>query len=185
MATSFREWLRHADMIKKHPHIARFLGKAQPQIWVPRRRSVALGAAIGGAISIVPLPAQTIIAALLAVRFKAHLPTAVVLTFLSNPLTALPLLCLAWMLGALCLGLPLAWPEQSFGSSGAQWLDWIRHAGKPLLLGMPLLATLLSLSLFGLTHAGWRLAIVRQWRHRQGERARRAAVLPPILPPIH
>ncbi|MFT5532788.1 MAG: hypothetical protein ACI8WM_002444 [Burkholderiaceae bacterium] len=173
MAKSFRDWLRNADMIKKHPHIARFLGKAQPHIWIPRRRSVALGAAIGGAVSIVPLPAQTIIAALLAVRFKAHLPTAVVLTFLSNPLTALPILCLAWMLGALCLGLPLSWPEQSFGSSGAQWLDWIRQAGKPLLLGMPLLAALLSLSLFGLTHAGWRFAIVRQWRNRRLERDNR------------
>lgn len=173
MAKSFREWLRNADVIKKHPHIARFLGTPQPQVWIPRRRSVALGAAIGGAVSILPLPAQTIIAALLAVRFKAHLPTAVVLTFLSNPLTALPLLCLAWMLGALCLGHPLAWPEQAFGSSGAQWLDWIRTAGKPLLLGMPLLAVLLSLSLFGLTHAGWRLAIVRQWRNRRLARSRR------------
>jgi uncharacterized protein (DUF2062 family) len=172
MAKSLREWLRGADMIKKHPHIARFLGNAQAHIWIPRRRSVALGAAIGGAISIVPLPAQTLIAALLAVRFKAHLPTAVVLTFLSNPLTALPLLGLAWMLGALCLGHPLAWPEQVFGAGSGQWLDWIRTAGKPLLLGMPLLAALLSLSLFGLTHAGWRFAIVRQWRARRSARSR-------------
>ncbi|GAA4015903.1 DUF2062 domain-containing protein [Actimicrobium antarcticum] len=150
--------------------MARFLGNNTPQLWIPRRRSVALGAAIGAVVSIVPLPAQTLIAALLAVRFKAHLPTAVVVTFLSNPLTALPLWGLAWMLGALCLGHPVGWPALSFSTSGAEWLSWLQGTGRPLLLGMPLLAALLGIAFFGLTHMGWRLAVVRQWHGRRAAR---------------
>ena len=171
MARTLRKWLSTVGTaIRAHPHIARFLGNDTPQLWVPQRRSVALGAAIGAAVSVVPLPAQALIAAMVAIRFHAHLPTAVALTFLSNPLTALPLWGLAWMLGALCLGQPLAWPEPAVLPPNAEWAAWMKDAAKPLLVGIPLLATMLSLSFFGLTRLGWRLAVVCKWRSRHAPR---------------
>ena len=166
MAKTIREWLRASETVRNHPHIARFLGGARPELWVPQRRSVALGAGIGAAVSVLPLPGQCLIAGLAAMRFRAHLPTAVMLTFLSNPLTTLPLWGVAWMLGALCLGHPIAWPDDAMWSSARDWTVWIQGAGRPLLVGIPLLAAMLGLSFFTLTHVGWRLAILRKWRGR-------------------
>lgn len=170
MAWSIREWLRRSDWVRHHPQIARLLGHDKPHLWMPQRRSVALGAGIGAAISVVPLPAQTLIAACAAVRFEAHLPTAVVVTFLSNPLTALPLWGVAWMLGALCLGQPMAWPDHTLALDSAGWAAWLHSAGMPLLVGIPLLAALLGFSFFGLTRIGWRLAVVHRWRTRRAAR---------------
>src|SRR6476661_8662353 len=176
MARTIRQWLGASVTLRNHPRITRFLGDANPELWLPQRRSVALGAGIGAAVSVLPLPAQWMIAALAAMRFRAHLPTAVVLTFLSNPLTTLPMWGVAWVLGALCLGQPIVWPDAATWSNGADWATWLGNAGQPLLIGIPLLATVLGVAFFGLTHAGWRFAVVRKWRSRPA--ARRAAPIP-------
>ncbi|WP_334188635.1 DUF2062 domain-containing protein [Noviherbaspirillum sp.] len=166
MARTIRQWLQSSGAIRNHPQIVRFLGEGRAALWVPQRRSVALGAGIGAAVSVLPLPAQPVIAGLAAMRFGAHLPTAFLLTFLSNPLTTLPLWGVAWMIGAFCLGQPIAWPDAAAWPGTTEWVAWVQGAGKPLLLGLPLLGIWLGLTTFALAHIGWRLAILRKWHSR-------------------
>jgi uncharacterized protein (DUF2062 family) len=167
MKKRIQKWL-NSPSIRNHPQLARFLGCSSPGLWSPHRRNVALGVGIGAAISIIPVPGQPFLAALAAMKFRAHLPSAVVLTFLSNPLTTLPLLTIAWMIGLLCLGEPVVWPSGMGIDIGsvAGWIQWIQQAGQPLLIGIPVLAITLGLGSYGLIKLVWRVAIVRRWRNR-------------------
>ncbi|MEC4717749.1 DUF2062 domain-containing protein [Noviherbaspirillum sp. CPCC 100848] len=169
MPKSQRSWMNASELLKHHPQIARLLRSGRPQLWAPRRRTVAVGAAIGTAISVLPIPAQALLAAFAAIQFNAHLPTAVVLTFIGNPFTMLPILGLAWMLGALCLGQPLAWPAFGLPSGGGEWLGLFQEAGMPLLLGVPLLALISGSLAFGIVLAGWKGMVLYRWRKRRAE----------------
>jgi uncharacterized protein (DUF2062 family) len=162
-------WMNASELLKNHPQIGRLFGSGKPLLWIPRRRSVAIGAAIGAAISVLPIPAQALLAAFAAIRFNAHLPTAVVLTFIGNPFTMLPILGAAWMLGAFCLGHPLAWPDTAVLSADMDWSGLLHDAGMPLLLGVPLLAALSGLLAFGIAVAGWRGVVLYRWRKRRME----------------
>lgn len=169
MPKSQRSRMNASEVLKHHPQIARLLRSGQPLLWTPRRRTVAVGAAIGTAISVLPIPAQALLAAFAAIQFNAHLPTAVVLTFIGNPFTMLPILGLAWMLGALCLGQPLAWPAFGLPSGGSEWLGLFQEAGMPLLLGVPLLALISGSLAFGIVLAGWKGVVLYRWRKRRAE----------------
>src|SRR5258705_57816 len=113
-------------------------------------------------------PVQFTAAALLAIAFRVNLPIALIVTLYSNPFTIVPLYYLAYQLGKLALGEsggtlpPFAFSLE--GKSLSDWLpaafDWITSIGKPLLVGLPLLAVLLSIvSYFGVRCA-WRCYVV-------------------------
>lgn len=173
MARTLREWFCSSDFINRHPQVARFVAQTAPHTLIPRRRAVALGAGVGAVIGTLPIPGQCILAALAAIRLNAHLPTAVGITLISNPLTMLPQIGIAWMIGALLLGQPVGWPDAAF------WADftsgnsaWVERAGMPLLVGVMMMASVLGLTLFAAVDLGWRYAIVRKWRRRMQARRR-------------
>jgi len=66
---------------------------------------------------------------------------------------------------------PFEFPGDSFGAWLEAGFDWITTAGKPLLVGIPLLGVLLSIAGYVLVRLGWRCYVVHAWRSRQ--RARR------------
>src|SRR6478609_9265275 len=59
-------------------------------LWVPCRDTVAAGLAIGLFFSMVPAIPQSIFAAILAMRVKANVPSAMAACFISNPFTNVP-----------------------------------------------------------------------------------------------
>jgi len=61
-----------------------------PAIWHLNRRSAAGGAAVGLFVSWLPLPLQMVVAAVLAVILRVHVPVAVVMVWFTNPLTVVP-----------------------------------------------------------------------------------------------
>lgn len=63
----------------------------QRQLWKPCRDSVATGAAIGAFFAVMPIPAQTIAASLLAMKCKGNIPFALGICLLSNPFTNIPI----------------------------------------------------------------------------------------------
>jgi uncharacterized protein (DUF2062 family) len=60
-------------------------------LWKPCRDSVASGAAIGSFFAVMPMPAQSLAAALVTMRCKGNVPFAVGFCFLSNPFTNVPI----------------------------------------------------------------------------------------------
>lgn len=178
-----RRWLKRVlpDIEKyRDTAVARFLGPRffHPALWHLNRRSVAGAVAIGMFCGLIPGPLQMLGGAIGAVWLKRNLPVTLITTLYTNPVTIIPLYVLAYQLGALVLGgdEPMPPAPALWGSSPTQWADalmaWSATLGKPLLVGVPLLAIVLAIAGYFVTHTVWDLYLRWAWRHRK--RARRA-----------
>ena len=136
----------------------------EPELWHFHRRSVSGAVFIGLFCAVLPLPAQMLIAALLAVLARCNLPLAIGLVWLSNPLTFGPIFFFTYKLGAWLLDLDVAKTEWELSW---QWL-WQRLAAiwQPLLLGSLLCGWVSGITGAVLTRVIWRLVVVRRWRRR-------------------
>jgi uncharacterized protein (DUF2062 family) len=179
-----RRVLPSHQSIRDNRYIARFGHRLQHHnLWHLHRRSVAGGIAAGLFAGLIPgsNPVQFTAGALLAVAFKVNLPLAVLVTLYSNPFTIVPLYWLAFKLGQLVLlqsGGDL--PTFGVGLEGQNlsvWLgsafQWLTSVGKPLLVGIPLLAITLAFIGYFATDWAWRAGVVWQWRDRRRQRQRR------------
>jgi len=177
----FRKYLPSHASIRENRTIARFGSWLKHHnLWHLHRRSVAGGIAAGMFAGLIPgsNPVQFTAAALLAIAFRVNLPIAVIVTLYSNPFTVVPLYYLAFKLGQLALLEsngelpPLAFSLEGKGFS--EWLpaalDWLTSVGKPLLVGLPLLALLLSVAGYIVVRWGWRCYAVCAWQARQRRR---------------
>jgi uncharacterized protein len=180
-----RKYLRRVlpshQTIRDNRYIARFGHRLQHHnLWHLHRRSVAGGVAAGMFAGLIPgsNPVQFTAGALLAIGFKVNLPLSVLITLYSNPFTIVPLYWVAFKLGQLVLmqnGGEL--PPFALSLEGKGWmewfsaaLNWITSVGKPLLVGLPLLAILLAIIGYFVTDWAWRLGVVWQWRQRKNNR---------------
>lgn len=181
----FRRFLPSPDSIRQNRYVARLGPRIQhPNLWHLHRRSVAGGVAVGLFAGLIPgsNPVQFTAAALFAVALRVNLPIAVAVTLYSNPFTVLPLYFAAFKLGQLTLMQDAAeLPTAALSLEGKgfrEWLpaalDWLTSVGKPLLVGLPLLAILLAVVGYFLIDWAWRVRVVFEWRRRQLRRARAA-----------
>src|SRR5918996_713454 len=174
----FRRLLPGHDKVRDHRYIARFGPWLQHHnLWHLHRRSVAGGVAAGLFAGLIPgsNPVQFLAAALIAVGFKVNLPIAIAVTLYSNPFTIVPLYYAAFKLGTLVLwrgndelpDMALALEGKGFREWIPAALDWLASAGKPLLVGLPLLACGLAVVGYVLMDWAWRTHVRMQWRRRQ------------------
>lgn len=172
------------DPQRVHRHrTLRWLGPAlhHPQLWHVSRRGIASGAALGVFFGLLIPVAQIPLAAAFAVLLRANVPTAVASTLVTNPLTFAPLYYLAYRIGALLVGgAPGEQIAESLAHEGegiAGWLDiWserLRRLGKPLLVGLPIVAVTLSLLAYVAVDRLWRVATLWAWRRRKSRPAGR------------
>jgi uncharacterized protein (DUF2062 family) len=177
----FRKYLPSPESVRANRFVARFGNFLHhPMLWCLNRRSVAGGVAVGLFSGLVPGPFQMITAALLAIPLKVNLPIALGTTLYTNPLTIGPLYLLAYEIGKLAIpgeAIPDPAPDMDFSHLG-DWLDsflhWLLSLGKPLVLGLVLLAAGLAvLGYFGV-HLAWRVQVILAWRRRKARRAARA-----------
>jgi hypothetical protein len=73
-------------------------------LWHLNRRSAAGGVAVGMFCGLIPGPLQMLGAGIAAVLFRVNLPTALLTTLYTNPLTIVPLYLVAYKIGSLALG---------------------------------------------------------------------------------
>ena len=179
-----RRVLPNHQTIRDNRHIARFGHHLQHHnLWHLHRRAVAGGVAAGMFAGLIPgsNPVQFTAGALLAITFKVNLPLSMLVTLYSNPFTIVPLYLLAFKLGQLALlqsGGEL--PSFALGLDGKGFMEWIPAAlhwlgsvGKPLVVGLPLLAILLALIGYFVTDWAWRLGVMWKWRQRSISRKKR------------
>ena len=181
----FRKFLPSHESIRENRHVARLGPWLQHHnLWHLHRRSVAGGVAVGLFAGLIPgsNPVQFLAAALLAVGFKVNLPIAIGVTLYSNPFTIVPLYYCAFKLGEFALWRgDTEFPELGLALEGKgfrEWipaaLEWIATAGKPLLVGLPLLALMLAAVGYVLVDYAWRVHVRMEWRRRQLRRAKAA-----------
>jgi uncharacterized protein (DUF2062 family) len=143
-------------------------------LWHLHRRSVAGGVAVGLLCGLIPGPLQMIGAALLAILLRVNLPVAAFTTLYTNPFTIVPLYMLAYEIGAWLSGVhsgtamvQLSFPELHWSSWLSDFWGWLKMLGKPLLIGLPVLAICLAIVGYFAVRVAWRVAVIWKWRARQ------------------
>lgn len=178
----FRKYLPDAESIKQNRYI-RFFGSAlqHPNLWHLNRRSVAGGVAVGMFTGLVPgsNPVQFTAAAIFSTIFRVNLPVAVFVTLYTNPFTIVPLYILAYKLGALFIGQGNAkvphhelnvW-DLPFSEWIPALVHWATAMGKPLALGLVLMALVFAAVGYAAVHLAWRAYVVLKWRKRKMRRS--------------
>lgn len=175
MRKFFKRHLPGSDTVKQNRWLRPFgTWLHHPNLWHLHRRSVAGGVAIGLFCGLIPGPLQMISAAVLAVLFRVNLPVALITTLYTNPFTILPLYVLAYELGAWVSGTRsgvavehLAFPEMHWNSWPGELWAWFQMLGKPLLIGLPLLAIGLAVVGYFAVRVAWRVVVLWKWRARK------------------
>ena len=178
MRKFLHQFLPHHETVKNSRWLKPFGSWLhQPNLWHLHRRSVAGGVAVGLFCGLIPGPLQMIGAALLAVLLRVNLPVALFVTLYTNPFTIVPLYMLAYELGAWVSGAQngllmsqLAMPKLHWLEWGSELVNWLMRLGKPLLIGLPLLALSLALAGYIVVRVAWRVAVVVKWRARKRRR---------------
>jgi len=158
-----------------------------PELWRFTRRSVPRGVALGLLVGIFLLiPGLQIAgAALLALPFRANVPVAAAMTFLSNPATTPFILAISYYIGSKMLGRTgdmshiMGLLERHAGLG--EWTRWLLSETAPvLLLGLAIVSIVTALVGYLIASWLWRGRLARRWRHRAHVRANRGKEPPPL-----
>jgi len=155
------------------PHLA------DPRLWQFNRHSLNKAVYIGVLSAFFPLPGQMLLALIGALIFRANVPMALGLTWITNPLTTLPVFYAGYYVGAKIMGEPMI-SLRLIGRMITDFSLWILSSGtNPFVtyrgtvslaafcLGLTLLAVVTSI-VCGLTFkAIWRYKTVTSWQKRQ------------------
>ena len=140
-----------------------------PNLWRFNRRSVPRAVALGLATSTLVPVAHMPVTAVLSVPFRANIPIAVGLTIPSTFLIP-GLWWAAYRIGHWVLhfdhriGHQIAHHVQA----NAGWLHWLfAQAGPATIVGLVIIAAVLSATGYAVTALGWRLWTARKWRDRR------------------
>lgn len=145
----------------------RWLGPTlhDPRLWRPTRHGVALGVALGIFFGLLVPLAQIPLSAGTAVLLRANVPTAIASTLVSNPVTFGPIYYMAYRIGNTLLGEDgtqatreaTKLPDKSADASPADTYDRIISVGKPLLLGLAVMASAMGLLAYPIVTWLWQL----------------------------
>ena len=161
----------YVDRITRHPWVQRYAPRlAEPDLWHRNRRSSARAVAIGLFSGLIPGPFQVIGSVGLSILFRAHFPLAAITTLYTNPVTIVPLYVVAYQYGGLFIpgdNPPLHPPAFVWSPEYImQLIHWMGQLGKPLALGLALLALTLAALGWITVRLSWRCHTVWAWRRR-------------------
>lgn len=127
-----------------------------PDLWAIRRRAVAPGIAVGLFWMWIPVPGHSIAAGLSAIALRVHLPLAMLMTFIINPLTILPVYYTGYRLGQALLGTP----DVEWEGAGPAWLaGQIGAIWQPLFAGCILLGVASAALAYLVVDLAWRTRV--------------------------
>lgn len=174
MKKILRRYLPDHQAIRANRWLAPFAGTLlHPRLWHLNRHSAAGAVAVGLACGLIPGPFQMLGAALCALVFRVNLPLALATTLYTNPFTIVPLYVAAYEIGRLVLGDGTGFvaPPELVSTDLLAWAramaHWMIGVGKPLGLGLVLLALGLAVAGYFMVKAAWRIHLLRAWRHRR------------------
>lgn len=152
--------------MRDHPLVKKLGAKAlHPHIWQLNRHSLPKATLIGLWLACCPLPIQMMLAVWACVRFQAHLPSALALVWLNNPLTIAPLFYGCYRVGQWALGQTSTALE--FEVSWQWFYQQLGGAVPPLLLGSVIVGTVVGLFGYVLSRAWSIWSVQRRWQQRR------------------
>ena len=165
-----RRYLPDADKIRANPALKPLgLFLHNTDIWRLNRRAVAGATFIGLFCAFLPIPFQMLAAGALVVAFRCNLPIAIVLVWISNPLTIAPMFYFTYRLGAWLLDMRI---EVEAVEISFSWIFAnLTRIGYPLIFGSLLCGWIAGVTGFVLARLLWRLHIIQRWQQRRSRRA--------------
>ena len=162
-----RRYLPDKNWIREHRHLRVFGDRLHdPNLWHLNRRSVAGAMGIGVFTAFIPVPGQMLIAAAAAIWLRINLPVAVVMVWITNPVTVPPMFFFTYKVGTWMLGTPRH--KFTFELS----LNWLmsetRAIWLPLLVGSLFVGALLGIAVYAAVRLTWRMYIIRKRRRVRG-----------------
>ena len=155
------------------PHLA------DPRLWHFNRHSLNKAVYIGVLSAFFPLPGQMLIALVGSLVFRANVPMALGLTWITNPLTSLPIFYAGYYIGAKIIDAPVL-SLRLIGRMIADFSLWVLSDGaNPFItyrgtvsiaafcIGLTILAVLTSIICGLAFKAIWRYKTVVSWQNRQ------------------
>jgi uncharacterized protein (DUF2062 family) len=144
-----------------------------PNLFHINRTSISASFFIGLFCAFLPIPGQTIIAALLALLFRTNLPLAMALIWISNPFTIPPMFLFSYSVGVLLIGqdfipfhIELTW-DWAISQGEAIWL--------PLLTGSLVCGLLCGGLSYIIIHQLWRWRVIKNWEARNKKRRKKVS----------
>jgi uncharacterized protein len=134
---SIRASLPKREALAMHPWLQPVASRLlDPQLWRLQHESVARGVAVGMFWAFVIPLGQIVVATVHCIAWRANIPVAAAMTMLTNPLTIGFWLWLAYQVGVLVLGEPLAAAAPQAAGAAA----WLAEVGLPTVVGMGVFA---------------------------------------------
>jgi hypothetical protein len=177
MRKHLKRYIPDHEHVRSHRWLAMFGDTLlHPRLWHLNRHSAAGAVAVGLFCGLIPGPLQMLGAALMCIVFKVNLPLALVSTLYTNPLTIVPLYFAAYHIGSVVLGSggefveppPFEWSH--IGAWVSASVEWMSGLGRPLALGLVLLASSLSALGYFLVWSAWRVYLLHAWHSRRNRR---------------
>ena len=161
MKRRLKEWLPNREIIVRQRALRAIAHLLEDEnLWHLNRRSVPIGGAIGVFLGFMPILGQMPIAAILALLFRGNIAIALAFTWISNPVTALPIFSACYGLGRLIVN--HQGPEQEFQFT----LEWLLNNLLPLGVGCLIAGLSAALISFVLLNQLWKKDIRRRWQRR-------------------
>lgn len=158
------EYLTSSKILRPIHHLLR-----DSNLWHMNRQSVPKAAFIGVFCAFIPIPAQMLLAAILALASRANLPLSLAGCWLTNPITVAPIFYFCFQLGAWLLNIQIPVREEDMKS----W-TWIfaqlNQIWWPFLLGSLICAWVGGLTAMTISKFLWRLHVIERFRSRRRKR---------------
>ena len=129
-------------------------------LWILNRQSASRATAIGLFCAYIPLPVEMLLAALLSLFFRANLPVAILLVWVSNPLTWIILYTPPYLLGlAITGGSAISLETVTLGAMTEQFAA--------LFVGCIIFCAALAGAGYILSNVIWRMMVANRWTNRR------------------
>lgn len=184
MLARLKRLIPSRDAIEKNRWL-RWMGPwlNHPRLWHMSRKGIALGMALGVFFGFLVPFGQIPPAAALAVIFRANVPVTIASTLVTNPVTFGPVYYGAYHLGKMVLlqrepspeelaALKAKTASQEGMPEGLSFTERLKHAwkqlgavGKPLFVGLSIVATISGIATYFLVHWIWLVRVrIARWR---------------------
>jgi uncharacterized protein (DUF2062 family) len=118
-------------------------------LWIPEKRSIIYAVSMGIFVAFTPtIGIQMAIAGICAFFMRCNIPTAILMVWISNPVTAIPIYSMEIKIGFIVLG-------NGEGFKAIHSLNDICYYIEPLIIGTIIVSTVLAGAAFILTSLLW------------------------------
>ncbi len=172
---SFQDWLPSVEKVR-NSKVLRIFGDSalNPVLWYVNKKSISRAMCIGTFWGLLPIPFHSILIVICAILFDANLPISLMLAWIMNPLTIVPILYFAFWIGTKIYHVHMIDKQMLLGVLH-QIVRWIQNFGhghvdlslaKILLTGLLIEASIFAILSYFITRLIWKCNVYQKWQKR-------------------